>query len=201
MDDQEWNESRLHRQLRRELHQLADRQAQDAPPPPPPVQDVLQQGRLHRRARVGAAVAGVAACAVAAGLLPQSLAGIADPRPSGVAAAPASASATPLSARRLDRLHPPRPPAALVTGTSYPVDWQLSCGPRYSLTVNGTSWREQGHPDWPNGYDRATHIQTSIVVMPGYLTVTGPDTARFEAPGYLRAPVLLRRTAPSAACR
>lgn len=197
MFDQEDTEDYAHRLLRRELGELVDRQSALGPAVPVPVQEVLKQGRLHRRFRAGAVAGGVLACALAGGLLTQSLTGTAVPQQVVAAHPTASAVRTTnhhLPKRVAHESKPPRQPSVAVVGTAYPYDLNANCSE--ILTFAGRSWVSQVAVKLRRG----SVAPRGPEFIPGYLTVTGRDTAQFEAPGYLTAPVPLRAAPRELVC-
>lgn len=202
MHSQESFEHEEHRRLHQQLHALADRQSAAAAPVRPPVAAVLRQGRRRRRARVGAAVAGVAACAIATGLLTQSLGGAAPGGAHGdtVAAAPTSSGPTALTKRLVDPAGAPAQPSSPAVGRAYPYNWVLVCGDTGALVFAGKSWKSDPAVPVPGGLPGPGGPGSGPPVLPGYVTVTGGSTARFDAPGYLARPIVLRLVAKPQLC-
>ncbi|MEZ0091239.1 hypothetical protein [Streptacidiphilus sp. EB129] len=202
----------LHQQelLRSGLRALADRQEQVSVP----IGAVLAEGRRQRRIRVFGLAAAVAACTLAAGLLTHPLstpsartapavAATASTRPSAAATTPRAAATTPAAAalakRQLDPAGPPAPPAAVRQGQAYAFDWNLQCGTPF-LVFAGRTWDLVAPLHLPAGLHGRHGVRSGPPELPGYVTVTGPGSARFDAPGYLAQPVLLRAAPAARSC-
>jgi hypothetical protein len=189
MFEQENPEDSAHEYLRRQFYELATRQAATAPPAGLLVEDVLRQGRRHRRVRAGVTVAGAVACTFAVGLLTQS------PTATGGQGSDATAAQPPvvdhhLPGRPYPATQKPVLPVTAVTGRTYPAGLLTMCGPAH-LTFSGRSWQVEGPLGELSRKPRPDGTVTREPVIPGYITVTGKDSAQFEAPGYLAAPVEL----------
>lgn len=99
-----------------------------------------------------------------------------------------SAGASP-PARTFDRNHWQSGPAAPVLGQAYPFDLLVHCGLRYA-TFGGKNWETTKVVAVPQATpDPVTGITEGMVVLPGYMTLQDPSTARFEGPR-LASPVM-----------
>lgn len=95
----------------------------------------------------------------------------------------ASAGAS-LPARTFDRNHWQSGPAAAVLGQAYPFDLLVHCGLRYT-TFGGKNWETTMVVAVPQATaDPVTGITEGMVVLPGYMTLQDPSTARFEGPRF-----------------
>ncbi len=95
--------------------------------------------------------------------------------------------------RTFDPRHQQRGPETASLGQPYPYDLWIHCGLRYAYFA-GKSWELVAQPaptpSMPAGEAR--------LAIPGYMTMTGSSTLRFEAPGFLDQPILFSLMTTSA---
>ncbi|MER5929501.1 hypothetical protein [Streptomyces sp. NPDC002054] len=173
--------------LRAGLRELVDGE----PAGPAPVAEVIRRGRDRRRA--AGAAAGVLTCAVLASVITLGLGGRGESE-TATTTRPTSPTAPPPAhqpeRRTVTPGSPATGPAAAEVGRTYPLDWGAHCGLRY-LPFAGRMWQAGTVPATPPNLPGPQGPASGPPVVPGYATLTAPDSLRFEAPGWLDAPVTL----------
>jgi hypothetical protein len=152
--------------------------------PNAPVAELLSRGRRARRTRralvAGSAVAVLAACGSAVGLVSPGQSARTVP----VTSAPTAAgSGAPVPVRTFDPAHYQLGPAHPLSGVRYPFDLFVHCGIHYT-DFAGRSWQTAQSVQVPKPTKNATTgITQEDEAIPGFMTLVNSTTARFESAG------------------
>ncbi|QES48747.1 hypothetical protein DEJ50_13890 [Streptomyces venezuelae] len=174
---------------------------------PAPVEEVIRRGRNRRR--MAGAAAGVLTCAVLASVIGLGLgfngsdgaATVGKPATAPSATAGPDSPSAALERRTVTPGRPAAGPAATAAevGRAYPVDWSAHCGLQY-LPFAGRMWQAGTVRATPQNLPGPQGPGSGPPVVPGYATLTGPDSLRFEAPGWLDRPVTLTPAPDAPGC-
>lgn len=84
-------------------------------------------------------------------------------------------------------------------GRAYPHNWYAHCGLGH-LWFAGRVWKADTAVETPPNLPGPQGPGSGPELLPGYFTLTAPEHARFDGPGFLNRPITLTAVADGPPC-